>query len=116
MKIKHYKEVKGARFDNGVAKNIVGRVMIGKDDGASHFCMRVFEIGEGGHTPSHTHEWEHEIFIHQGHGELFNNGDWVSVAPGTAIYIPGNELHQIKNKGKEPLVVVCLIPSGVPEL
>ena len=116
MKIKHYSEEQGTRFDNGMAKNIVGRVMIGKEHGASNFCMRVFEIGEEGYTPSHTHEWEHEIFIHQGEGLIFNNGDWTKVGPGTTVYIPGNELHQIKNVGKEPLIVVCLIPSGVPEL
>lgn len=116
MKIKHYTDVKGTRFDNDAAKNVLGRVMIGKEEGADHFCMRVFEIGEGGYTPKHSHEWEHEIFIHQGNGEVFNNGDWTSVSPGTTLFIPGNEPHQIKNKGKGPLVVICLIPSGFPEL
>lgn len=116
MKIKHYKDVSPTLFNNDMAKNVAGRVMIGKDDGAPHFCMRVFELGESGHTPIHTHEWEHEIFVHSGQGAVFDNGTWIDVVPGTAVFIPGNVAHQIKNTGNVPLIVVCLVPAGVPEL
>ncbi|MBU0995121.1 MAG: cupin domain-containing protein [Proteobacteria bacterium] len=116
MIIKHYEDVSSAFIDNDVAKGVHGRVMIGKNDGAANFCMRVFEIDPGGHTPKHSHEWEHEIFIHKGSGAFLNNGRWADVRPGTAVFIPGNEEHQIKNKGNDTLVVICLIPKGVPEL
>jgi quercetin dioxygenase-like cupin family protein len=41
-------------------------VVIGKQDGAQNFSMRVFEIAPGGHTPKHAHPWEHEMFIMRG--------------------------------------------------
>ncbi len=116
MKIIKYADVQATRFDNGAAKGIAARVVIGKADGAPHFCMRVFEIGPGGHTPKHAHDWEHEMFVHAGVGEVFGNGQWNPVKSGNALFIPANEEHQIKNIGKETLIVVCLVPSKAPEL
>ncbi len=116
MKLIHYTSVPATRFDNEQAQGVSGRVIIGRDDGANHFCMRIFEIVPGGHTPRHAHAWEHEIFIHAGSGEAYGNGKWLSVKPGTVLYIAPNEEHQIRNIGKEALVFACLIPSGAPEL
>ncbi|MCP4118327.1 MAG: cupin domain-containing protein [Desulfobacteraceae bacterium] len=116
MKIVDYKDIEPTRFDNDVAKGVTGRVVIGKADGADNFCMRVFELGKDGHTPCHTHEWEHEIFFHSGNGEVLSEDQWTPVSPGTAVLIPGNGKHQIRNRGEEPLVFVCLVPAGAPEL
>ncbi len=116
MKIVNYTDVEHIEFDNEVAKGIEARVLIGKNDGAPHFCMRIFKIVENGYTPRHTHEWEHEMFIHSGSGEVLNDKEWIPFSSGTAIFIPGNVEHQIKNLKKEPLILLCLIPSGVPEL
>ena len=116
MKIVKYRDIDAVKFDNDAAKKITGRVLIGKDDGADNFCMRLFEISKNGHTPCHTHEWEHEMFIHSGRGEVLDGNEWRPVSPGTAVFIPGNVEHQIKNSGSEPLVMLCIIPSGVPEL
>ncbi|MDD4861934.1 MAG: cupin domain-containing protein, partial [Smithellaceae bacterium] len=66
--------------------------------------------------PKHAHAWEHEIFIHAGVGEAYGNGQWRPVKPGTVLFVPSGEEHQIRNPGRERLVFACLIPSGVPEL
>jgi len=116
MKIIHYSEAQSKKIDNDTAKGITGRVAIGKDDGANNFCMRVFELSENGYTPRHIHDWEHEIFIHSGKGDVWQNGKWVPVKTGYTIFIPGNIEHQIRNTEKETLIFACLIPSGVPEL
>ncbi|MEA2060376.1 MAG: cupin domain-containing protein [Thermodesulfobacteriota bacterium] len=116
MKIINYTDIEPTAFDNDVAENIKGRVLIGKDDGAFNFCMRLFEIEENGHTPMHTHEWEHEIFIHSGQGEVLCRDKWVPVSKGTALFIPDNEVHQIRNTSKETLIFICLVPSTAPEL
>ncbi len=116
MKIKTYSSVNATHFDNDSAKGVDGRVLIGKDDGANNFCMRVFEISAGGNTPKHAHDWEHEMFIHTGEGEVFGNGRWNKMTAGNVVFIPGNEEHQIKNSGKELLTVICLVPSKAPEL
>ncbi|SHE44978.1 Cupin domain-containing protein [Desulfacinum infernum DSM 9756] len=116
MKIQSYKDVEPTVFDNDVAKGVAGRVLIGKEDGAQRFCMRFFELQPDGHTPRHTHDWEHEIFIHEGEGAVLKEGNWVPVRAGDAVFIPPNEDHQIKNTSEAPLRFICLIPSGPPEL
>lgn len=116
MKIQKYSDVKTTYFDSDVAKGVTGRVLIGKDDGADNFCMRVFELSKRGYSPLHSHDWEHEIFIHSGKGAVFNNGEWLNVEAGYSIFIPCNEEHQLKNIGDNPFIFVCLIPSGAPEL
>ncbi len=116
MKVIQYKDVASTRFDNEVAKGIDGRVVIGKADQANNFCMRVFEIEPNGHTPRHTHAWEHEIFVHQGTGQVFNQGNWDNINAGSIVFVPGDEEHQFKNTGDSPLVFACLIPSDAPEL
>ena len=116
MKLITYTDPKPTHFDNGPAKGVAARVVIGKADGAQNFCMRVFEIAPGGHTPKHAHAWEHEMFIHAGAGEVFGNGQWQPMKAGNVVFIPGNEEHQMRNTGQELLVVVCLVPPTAPEL
>jgi quercetin dioxygenase-like cupin family protein len=116
MKIAHYTDPNPVLINTDAAKGVAGRVVIGQNDGANQFCMRVFELSEGGFSPRHTHDWEHEIFIHSGVGEIYNDGKWSKISKGFIVFIPGNEEHQIKNTGNDPLIFVCLIPSGAPEL
>jgi quercetin dioxygenase-like cupin family protein len=116
MKVISYSQEPATRFDNDRVKGVTGRVVIGKADGALHFCMRVFELENGGFTPRHQHDWEHEIFFHAGRGEVWQNGTWTPVSAGSVAFIPGSEEHQIRNAGEERLTFVCLIPAGAPEL
>ena len=116
MKIIHYPQAPVHTFDSHPAKGVAGRVVIGKDDGAKNFCMRIFELSPGGQTPCHAHDWEHEIFVHSGNGQVLRNGSWENVEKANVVFIPGNEEHQFKNTGDETLVFVCLIPAGAPEI
>jgi quercetin dioxygenase-like cupin family protein len=111
-----YTQAQGQHFDNDLVSKVTGRVVIGKDDGANNFCMRVFTVAPGGHTPRHSHAWEHEVLIHEGRGEVFANGRWTTIKRGSVVFIPGNEEHQFRNPGDTDLVFACLIPQGVPEL
>ena len=76
MKIIHYSEAHPQSFDGDTVRGVTGRVAIGQADGATNFCMRVFELSPEGHTPRHQHEWEHEIFFHAGKGEIYKDGQW----------------------------------------
>ncbi len=115
MKIGSYLEASPKEYGSP-ATAAVGRVAVGKADGAANFCMRVFELGQNGSTPRHSHEWEHEIFFHKGKGQVLKNGEWQDVSPGDVAFIPGGEDHQIRNAGEGDLVFVCVIPAGYPEL
>jgi quercetin dioxygenase-like cupin family protein len=116
MKVIQYPEAPVHVFDSHPAKGVTGRVVIGKDDGADNFCMRIFELAPGGHTPCHTHAWEHEIFVHAGKGQVLRNGAWEDIEKANVVFIPGNEEHQFRNTGDDTLVFVCLIPAGPPEI
>ena len=116
VKCVHYTEIDGTVVKSDLARGVTGRVCIGRADGAGHFCMRVFEVAEGGHTPLHTHPWEHEVFVHRGEAEIVMAGAAHRVRAGSVAFIPGGVEHQMRNVGEGPFVFVCLIPSGAPEL
>ncbi|MBM4295240.1 MAG: cupin domain-containing protein [Deltaproteobacteria bacterium] len=116
MKIISYTQAGATRFDSDLARGIAARVVIGKNDGAPNFSMRVFEIAPGGHTPRHAHDWEHEMFVHAGAGEVYGNGRWQPMTAGNVLFIPAHEEHQMRNTGNELLIVVCLVPGTAPEL
>ncbi|MBU1342145.1 MAG: cupin domain-containing protein [Proteobacteria bacterium] len=116
MKVANYKDVLPIVMDNEMVKNVAGRVMIGKQDGAENFCMRVFEMGEDGFTPKHAHDWEHEVFVHAGTGEVFIEDKWYPLSSGSAIFVPANIEHQFRNTSDKIFTFVCLIPSAAPEI
>ena len=116
MKILNYKDVLPIVMDNENVKQVAGRVMIGKGDGAQNFCMRVFEMGPGGFTPRHAHGWEHEVFVHKGKGEVWIKDQWYPLKKGSAVFVPADVEHQFRNTFDKVFTFVCLIPSGAPEI
>jgi quercetin dioxygenase-like cupin family protein len=113
MKILQYAEMQPTHFESDQVKGIAARVVIGKNDGANNFCMRIFEIGAVGHTPMHSHDWEHEMFIHSGSGELYGNGQWNPVKSGNVASYPATKNTNLSPA--EPLTFLCLVPSHAPE-
>jgi len=116
MKVINYKDVLPVVMNNEIVKNVAARVMIGKEDGAKTFCMRVFEMGQDGYSPKHAHDWEHEVFVHTGKGEVLIQDKWYPVSSGSAIFVPPNIEHQFRNTSEKVFTFVCLIPSKAPEL
>lgn len=116
-KVVHYSAVPTVPFEGATVHNVLGRLLVGKEDGAEIFFMRMFELAEGGYTPHHTHDWEHQAFVHTGVGTLLKDGEWVAIKAGDVVHVPSNTEHQFKNAGTEPLRFLCLIPNkGQPEL
>ena len=115
MKIKHFTDVEAAQFESDDIKGVSLRILLGKGDGARNFWMRTFEIAPGGFTPKHSHDWEHEVFVHAGAGEVYGNGKWHPMEVGNVLLIPANEEHQMRNLTDQPLIFLCLVPSKAPE-
>jgi len=84
--------------------------MITAKDGAPGFAMRLFELKAGGNTPRHQHDWEHEVFIAEGSGEVFNKGNFVGIEKGDFIFVEPGEIHQFK-AGKEGIKFICVVPN-----
>ena len=106
MKVKKYLDAKPVQELPGVIK----REVINADDGAPNFCMRVLEVEPGSSTPSHSHPWEHEIFVLSGQGKAVSEQGETPVVKDTVIFIPPDEHHCIMNTGSDILKIICVIP------
>lgn len=91
------------------ASGVAMRIMVGRDDGAPNFALRQFRVEPGGNTPRHEHDYEHEVVILEGRGELHLAGEDRPIAPGDVIYVPSDTLHQFR-AGDEGLRFLCLSP------
>ena len=109
MKIFHYATVEAKKAECCPSKVQI-RWLITKDMGASNFAMRLFEIEPGGNSPLHNHPWEHEVFILEGEGVVFDGAKATPSKADNVIFIPPEERHQFKNTGKKLLKFLCLIP------
>lgn len=97
------------------ASGTTKRVLIGTRDGAPTFAVRLFTISPGGHTPRHSHPFEHGVLVLEGKGELLGNGGTRPLSAGMAVYVPPNEEHQFRNTGDEDLQLICIVPVHVEE-
>jgi quercetin dioxygenase-like cupin family protein len=107
--VKHYTSVESSEVEEG-AEGVSIRWVINRDDGAENFAMRHFEVSPGGHTPHHTHAWEHEVFILQGEGAVVAEDGEHPLSAGTVVFVPGGEEHHFENRGDETLSMLCLVP------
>jgi quercetin dioxygenase-like cupin family protein len=110
MKVVHYEQIPAATVDMEGATGCQIRCLIGQEDRAPHFSMRLFEVAPGGHTPRHRHSHEHEVFVLEGNGVVFQGGTQHQLRPGTAVFVPPQIEHQFSNTGTGPLKFLCLIP------
>lgn len=91
-------------------KGVTMRLMVGRADGAPNFAMRHFTVEPGGHTPRHSHDYEHEIYIVEGAGRVEQNGRFTDVRVGDVLFVEANSTHQFVNDKKAPLKFLCLVP------
>jgi len=107
----HSREFPAKKVEMEGAEGVTIREMITCRDGAPNFAMRLFEVAPGGHTPLHTHPYEHEVFILDGEGVLGGGIEARPLRPGDAVFVPASILHQFRNTGQRPLRFLCLIPN-----
>jgi len=93
-------------------RDVVKRVLVGPAEGWDGHVMRLFEIGPGGHTPRHRHDWPHVNVVVAGRGILHVDGVDHEIVPGSSAFVPGNTLHQFSNAGDETLQLVCIVPEA----
>jgi quercetin dioxygenase-like cupin family protein len=86
------------------------RWLIGPADGAANFAMRYFEIEPGGWTSLDQHAHDHGVFVLRGRGQILLGQIEHQVAKGDVVYIPPNDVHQLKNVGEKPFGFLCVIP------
>jgi quercetin dioxygenase-like cupin family protein len=109
MKVFPHKNVEAKEADEGASKLKV-RWLITKEMGAPNFAMRLFEMEPSGHSPFHTHPWEHEVFILEGEGVVVGEDRETEFKGGDVVFVPPKEKHQFKNSSSKILKFLCLVP------
>ena len=107
IQVRDFREVNAEPAVDGVTM----RVVIGPQEGAPFFTMRVFEVQPRSSSPYHSHWWEHEVFVLSGQGVVKTGKDQVPIAHGSTVFVPGGELHQFCNTGDDILRFICVIPQ-----
>ena len=92
-------------------EGVTMRMVIGPEDGAPVFNMRVFEVEPGHVTPHHSHWWEHEVFVLSGQGIVKTDQGHRPIDHGNTVFVPGGDMHQFRNTGDEVLRFICLVPQ-----
>ena len=110
MKHVHYTDIEAEIPDVDGVKDVTIRWLITKKDGAKNFTMRLFEVQPGGFTPSHQHNWEHEVFFVRGSGELRDKANAYPFNVGDVVYVHPMEWHQFVNTGDDIFQFICVIP------
>jgi len=94
--------------DGATAVKKAGLVAAG--DGSPTVAMRLFELGAGGHTPWHAHDWEHVVYVLDGDGTLVTEGKETAFSAGDALLVDPDEEHNFVNRGAGPLRFLCIVP------
>jgi quercetin dioxygenase-like cupin family protein len=88
------------------------RWLVTEQDGAPTFAMRQFEVAPGGCTPRHHHAYEHEVYVLEGQGVVYEGDRPQPLTAGDVVLVKPDEVHQFRNTGEGPLRFLCLIPNS----
>jgi quercetin dioxygenase-like cupin family protein len=105
------KDIPPIVMESPEVKDAAMKVLISPEEGWEGYVMRVVELGEGGYSPKHTHQWPHINYILEGTGTLQIDGKDNPIETGSYAYIPAGSLHQYKNKGNGRLRFICIVPK-----
>ena len=90
------------------------RLLIDKDLGCERVTQFVGVIPPGT-SPYHHHTYEEAIFILQGHGIVWADGESCEFSAGTSIYLPIGQRHSLENTGEDNVRLLGVFyPSGSP--
>ena len=108
MLVRDYRDVESKPSEG--AEGVTLRWVVAKEDGAPNFAMRVIDVQPGNSTPHHRHTWEHEVFVLAGQGVVKGKDGEKPIGEGTVVFVPGDEMHEFSNTGREVLRFICMIP------
>lgn len=111
MKAKHVTDVEKIEANEDGARGASLRWVLGPKDDMPNFHLRVVELEPDGVSMHHKHDYEHEVYVLEGEGELVGDNDRLSLTPGVAAYVPPNEVHQFRNASDTPFKFICVIPA-----
>jgi quercetin dioxygenase-like cupin family protein len=93
-------------------KALAKQVPISRENGAPNFSFRVFTIEPGGHTPLHSHPFEHLNYVIEGNGVLFAENRENPIKKGDFLMVLPGETHQYRNNSTAPVLFICAVPNS----
>ena len=113
MKKVNLKDVESVEMTMAGAKNTYKQVPLSKNDGSPVISFRVFTIHPDGHTPYHTHPFEHLNYVIAGEGALVDaSGEQRPIRAGDFALVLPDEKHQYRNRSAtDPFVMICAVPT-----
>jgi quercetin dioxygenase-like cupin family protein len=109
-KVVHYSDVPAQVFGKEAPGASIRWLIDDEHDGAPVYSLRMVEIEPEGHSPKHTHPFEHENFIVEGTGRLFIHDTWHDLKVGDVAFVPAGVLHQYVNADDTTFKFLCGIP------
>lgn len=100
------------KMDMPGADKIFKQIPLARENGVPAYSFRVFTIKPGGHTPLHTHPYEHMNYIIEGEGYLTAQGKKHPVKKGDFALVLADEEHQYSNPSADKaMVMICAVPK-----
>jgi len=109
-KVVHYKQIDSKEFGPSAPGASIRVLIDDEHDRAPVYKLRMIEIKPGGHSPDHSHPYEHENFVVEGKGQVMLDGEWHDLKPGDVVYVPPSLRHQYRNSGEQTFKFLCGIP------
>ena len=110
MIIKKNDEIREESVHEKGVKNVVRKILIGPEDGKTNIVMRYFVVLPGGHTPFHSHDFEHVVKIEKGQGIVVDEDNKENkVSKGQSLLIEAGKNHQFRNPFDIPFEFLCVI-------
>lgn len=79
--------------------------------------LYVGRMTEGAGVKPHIHKTHDEtLYVIKGTGQMFVNGKWVDLKPGSLHFNPMGKVHGIKQTGAEPLVLISIFTPAMKEM
>ena len=86
-------------------------ITVAQDD---TITLSVLRLTEGAVVKQHLHKTHDEtVYVIKGTGQMFIDGKWVDVKPGSLHFNPMNKVHATKNTGNEQLIAVSVFTPAM---
>ena len=112
MKVNQAQQIQSQQVDMPGASGCSVRWLVGEKDGAPNFAMRQFTVEPGGRTPRHHHPYEHEVYVLEGAGVVYEGDVEHPLQAGDVIYVAPDDVHQFRNTGELPMKFLCVVPNS----
>lgn len=87
-----------------------------KSKGIALRFVELLPLREAGPRHPHSHRgMEEVIFVQQGNGKAWVNGEVEKIVKGDTILIPAGTRHMMINTGRKPMILICAFSAADPE-